>query len=152
MTKNEMKNITHKWLLEKNFKKDGFAFYHLLDGFDICVSFLKDRFDECYNNQIGFFLHVDENAWGQIDVNMTQEYPDFFPSYDNATNPGVIVGKHTGFYYELWNKETYIECLDKIYDKYIQPYFDKGVEYMKEGIINNIYNLHNKTKEIIRNM
>jgi len=128
MTKSEINRTTKQWLYFKGFQKGKYNTYACpLDGFDARVLFYKDRFREVYYIDVGFILRDDPNGWGQMRaMNQDSKYWHYGEMAD-----GKKYIEKASFYYEQWNKDDYIQCLDKIYDVYIKPYFELGFELLK---------------------
>jgi len=132
MTKNEIKLVAKQWFLSKGFTKGvdkafGNHFRVPLAEFDVYVMLHKDRFDEVFNFDIGFQLKNNSSGWGHIRVIIPNE--KYWKHITMADGSKAVV-KHN-FYYEEWSKEDYTECLEKIYEIYIKPYFDLGFELLK---------------------
>jgi len=154
MTKNEMKTMTKQWLLFKGFGKckikalgESCYFYPMKD-FDILVSFNKDRFDECYGIAIGFQFKDEPNGWGHIDIQIPNE--KYWQNIKMADGSTVVV--KDSFYYDDWNEEDYLECLEKIYELHIKPYLDLGVGMLKILAKERPNALHPHAKERILKM
>ena len=113
MTKNEMSAVTEKWLHSKGFIKNEDIFVRELEGFDVCVMFVKERFWNAYYFSVGFQLKGDEDAWGHVRTNLkgAERYE-----------------------YANWSKEDYISSLEEMHAVYIQPYFDLGFEMLMKII------------------
>ena len=45
-------------------------------------------------------------------------------------------GMSHGFYYGELTEEQYLQLLNEMFDKYLKPYYEKGVEYLKEILLN----------------
>ncbi|MDR1939671.1 MAG: hypothetical protein LBQ40_02605 [Clostridiales bacterium] len=117
MTKNEFKTVTKQWLNSKGFYKGKeleIEYLYQLSDFDISIYFSKDRFSEMFFFEIGFRLKDDSMGWGHVRV--------------------CVSNNIHGFYYEKWEKQDYIECLEEMYAVYIKPYFDLGIEMLKNII------------------
>ncbi|MCL2678644.1 MAG: hypothetical protein FWE85_06295 [Clostridiales bacterium] len=143
MEKNDMKKITKQWLFSKGFQKctekaySGIGYFYPQSDFDIIFLFDKNRFNENYFIDVGFRLHDETQSWGTVRTNMP-------------------LGNY-GFYYEQWEKQDYIACLEEIYELYIQPYFDLGVAMLKKivkkpSFRGQDYLIHRNAFEKIRKM
>ena len=130
MTKSEFKATTKQWLYSKGFQtmKNEKSIYPM-EGFDLFVLFYKSRFDEVFYFDLGFELNGMEppRGIGQIRAEIpNKKYWQYVTMADGSKHVGI-----ESFVYEDWNKEDYLECLEKIYALYIQPYFDLGFELLK---------------------
>jgi len=129
MEKNDFKKITKEWLLSKGFRKeDELVYICPLEGFDLMVLFIKDRFSEHFYFDIGFQLRNVQWGSGQVRVAVPSEkYWKHIIMADGSKN---IV--NNCFYYEEWSKDDYLEALENICQIYIQPYYDTGLKYWKK--------------------
>ena len=128
MTKNDFKKVTKEWLLTKRFqKKKETEYLCMLKDFDVSISFDKNRFSEKYHVHIGFRLKDLSTGWGHAMVVIPNE--KYWKHIKMAD--GSITVDDSSFYYEEWEREEYLECLEKVYEIYIKPYFDLGVKYLK---------------------
>jgi len=136
MTKNEIKGITKKWFFSKDFQKadtntkefaglsGATCYIYVLSNFFLYVLFDKDRFSEKFEIIVGFKLKDNyHTGWGNINTRI----PNFLKGKYTAIHKKKIYG----YKYEEWEKEDYLACLEMIYDIYIKPYFELGIDLLK---------------------
>lgn len=125
----EAKKIIFKWLKEKEFKRviipgaGPFDYVHSLGEFSVLISFYKERFSESFIFDVGCYFDDCEYGYATIDVR------NLSSNQNSINNP-------QGIYYGELNGEQLLNCLDEMFDKYLNPYYVKGKEYLKEIVLN----------------
>jgi len=138
MVKSEFKKITKEWFFSKGFIKGadkGFGnhFRYTLEKFDVYVMFDKSPYSEVFEMDIGF--HIKSLDWIANNGNVRVEIPNKKYWKHLTMADGSIRVVKTNFYYEEWSKEDYLQVLEEVYKIYIQPYFDGGLEHVKNMLI-----------------
>jgi len=115
MTNNEIKAITKQWLSSKGFKKVREMEYSctLVEQVNVVILFGRSKFSESYEFDVGFRIKGVSTAWGWVRTH---------------------VKNNLSYYYEKWDKEDYLATLEQMYHKYVRPYFDLGIGYIKNII------------------
>ena len=129
MTKQDFKRTTKDWILSKKFKKPDHVYLYYLEKFDIYFYWDKSNVAEIFGLYVGFQLHngPEEVNWAVKQVEVTnKKYWKPILMGDGSTQ----IFK-SNFYYEDWTKEDYLEELEEVYKRYIQPYFDLGIKHVK---------------------
>ena len=130
MTSKEARALTKKWLKEKGFKQIkipglGISYICSMGEFYLFIYFYKPWHDDCYF--FFFFCHFTECEYGTACIRV-QDLP---------SNPNKFKGGMShGFYYGELTEEQYLQLLNEMFDKYLKPYYEKGVEYLKEILLN----------------
>ncbi len=123
MNSQQTLRLIKTWLKENNFRcksNSGAVVHEYLRTWENCyllINFYCDRFGSRYYFSVGFKFDNVENGVAYINVRN-------LPS--NLEPQGIPYGDKGLPEYKFW------QCLEEMFEKYIEPYISKGIIYLKE--------------------
>lgn len=124
MTSKEARALTKKWLKEKGFKQIkipglGISYICPMGEFYLFIYFYKPWMGDCYRFKVG--CHFEDCEYGEATIEAAN-----LPSNINKMN------NPEGLYYGELTEEQYLRCLNEMFDKYLKPYYEEGIGYLKK--------------------
>lgn len=163
MTIKEAKAATTKWLKSKGFRPVKIhgrlpnlylhSIKNIFEDFNVMIGFYKDRFGDYYLFDVGCLF---ENVnYGKASIGVRS-----IPSNKEKIlkmADGRTIRNTQAFYYGDMTEDEYLKCLDEIFEKYLKPFYEQGVNYLREIILNESlfgegYSIERDARDIINKL